>query len=91
MIRIILRVIGIVFVLLGIVLGIAPIPIGWLMMLIGLMFLIPTTPSVVRLIKGMRRRSSTVDKAFTGLARRAPTPYRRVLKETEVTDTHLWR
>lgn len=91
MIRIILRVIGIAFVLLGIVLGFAPIPIGWIMVLIGLMFLIPTTPSVVRLIKGMRRRSQTVDRAFAGLSRRAPTPYRRVLKETEVDDTHLWR
>ena len=84
MIRIIFRVIGIIFVLLGIILGIAPIPIGWLMMLIGLLFLIPTTPSVARFIRGMRRRSTTVDRAFAGLTRRAPMPYRRVLKETEV-------
>ena len=80
-----------IFVLLGIILGIAPIPIGWLMMLIGLMFLIPTTPSVARFIRGLRRRSRMVDGAFASLTRRAPTPYRRVLKETEVEDVHLWR
>ena len=91
MIRIICRVIGIVFVLLGIILGIAPIPIGWLMMLIGLMFLIPTTPSVARMIQRLRRRSATVDRAFHGLTRRAPMPYRRVLKETEVNDVRFWR
>lgn len=91
MIRIICRVIGLIFVILGIILGIAPVPIGWLMMMIGLMFLIPTTPSVARFIQGLRRRSSTIDRAFHGLSRRAPAPYRRVLRETEVNDVRFWR
>lgn len=91
MIRIICRMIGIFFILLGIILGIAPIPVGWLMMLIGLMFLIPTTPSVARMIRGARRRSRVFDSAFAGLTRRAPMPYKRVLRETEVDDTHFWR
>jgi len=91
MIRILCRTIGIIFVILGIIFGIAPIPIGWILMLIGLMFLIPTTPSVARMIKNLRRRSVTVDRAFAGLTRRAPTPYRRVLKETEVNDVRFWR
>ena len=86
MIRLLLQVIGFVFLLFGFIGMLTPIPLGIVFFFIGLMFLIPTSPWVVRLIKKIRRKSRRVDTAFHAMTRRAPQPYKRVLRETENPD-----
>jgi hypothetical protein len=61
-----------------------PIPFGIIFFVAGLMFLIPTTPAVVRLIQNLRRKSDTFNNAMSAVTRRLPAPYRRVLRRTEV-------
>ena len=86
MVRLISQIIGYFFLLLGVIGIIFPfLPIGLVCTVIGLMILIPTSPRLVRFIKNWRRKSYRVEKVFHGMTRRAPMPYRRVLRQTEIT------
>lgn len=84
MIRILCQIIGGAFCFIGVIGMLTPIPFGIIFLVIGLMFLIPTTPSAARVVRGARRRFSPFDRAMTAVTRRAPTPFRRVLKMTEL-------
>lgn len=87
MLRILCQLIGSTFCLIGIVGMLTPIPFGLILFVIGLMFLIPTTPSVARAVRWGRSRSGLFDRAMDGITRRAPAPYRRVLRQTEIGGT----
>ena len=84
MIRILCQILGIFFCFIGLIGLLTPIPFGIIFMTIGLLFLIPTTPAVVRLVKSARSRSRHVDSVMSAATRRAPMPYRRILRQTEI-------
>jgi len=84
MLRILCQLIGSAFCLVGLVGMMTPIPFGLILFVIGLMFLIPTTPSVTRSVRWARGRSGLFDRSMHAVTRRAPAPYRRVLRRTEV-------
>ncbi len=83
MIRLLVILFGSLLMLLGIVLWILPIPFGILVMALALMILIAASDRVARMVGGVRRRSPRTDRAFHGLGRRLPHPYRRILRRTE--------
>jgi len=87
-VRILFQIIGTVLVLFGLLGILTPIPLGFVFFIIGLMFLIPTSPLVVRIIQKTRRRYKKVDGAFDAITHRLPLPYRRILKKTEVSDPY---
>ncbi|NVJ98666.1 MAG: hypothetical protein HWE25_10970 [Alphaproteobacteria bacterium] len=84
MVRILCQIIGGAFCFFGIIGMLTPIPFGIIFFVIGLLFLIPTTPSVTRLVRRARGRFDMFDRAMDAVTRRAPAPYRRVLRRTEV-------
>ena len=84
--RIILRTIGFIFLAIGIVGILTPIPFGFVFIIVALIFLIPTTPAAVTWVRILRRRSSRFDKAMEGLSYRLSFPFRRILRRTEVID-----
>ena len=81
--RLICRVVGTAFLLVGLVLAVLPIPFGILFILIGLMLLIPSSPLFARSVRRARARFGHVDGAFAFLTQRTPVPYRRILRATE--------
>jgi len=88
MIRILCRIIGGIFSVIGVLVLILPIPlgliIGMVFLLIGLMFLIPSTPSTAKFVRSARMKASWFDRAMTSMTRRLPAPYRRILSKTEI-------
>ena len=84
MVRLMCRLIGSAFCLFGIVGMLTPIPFGLILFVIGLMFLIPTTPSVTRAVRHARSRIGFFDRAMDAATRVMPAPYRRVLRRTEI-------
>lgn len=86
LLKIILRIIGFVFLAIGIVGILTPIPFGFVFIVVALIFLIPTTPAAVNWVKILRRRSSRFDQAMQGLSYRLPFPFRRILRRTEIVD-----
>ena len=86
LLKIILRAIGLVFLAIGIVGILTPIPFGFIFIIVALIFLIPTTPVAVTWVKILRRRSSRFDQAMRVLSHRLPFPFRRILRRTEVID-----
>ncbi|WP_286830636.1 MULTISPECIES: hypothetical protein [Kordiimonas] len=89
MVRILCQLIGSVFCIFGIFGMLTPIPFGLIFFMIGLLFLIPTTPWVTRLVRRTREKFATFDRAMDAVTRRAPAPYRRVLQRTEI-DNFDW-
>ena len=90
MLRILCQLIGFIFLLFGFVGMLTPIPFGIVFFAIGLIFLLPTSPWLVRFIQKLRRKYRRVDGVFHSMTRRAPQPYKRVLRETEVHDVRYW-
>lgn len=84
MARILCRIIGSALCFFGILGMLTPIPFGLILFVIGLLFLIPSTPSAARAVRWMRMKVSPFDKAMHAVTRRAPAPYRRVLRQTEI-------
>lgn len=78
------RLIGGVFTFFGLLGMLTPIPFGLIFFVIGLFFLIPTTPVVARYVRGARRKISLFDRSMTAVTTRMPYPYRRILRETEI-------
>ena len=74
---------GWAFLFLGILLMILPIPFGLVFLMLAFVVLVPLSPWFVRRMRGMRARFRLVNSAFSGLTRRVPVPYRRVLRATE--------
>lgn len=82
--RILCQIIGGAFCFFGILGVLTPIPFGLIFFAIGLLFLIPTTPWVTRSVRRARGRFASFDRAMDAMTRRAPAPYRRVLRRTEI-------
>lgn len=84
MMRALCQILGASLCLLGIVAMILPIPFGIIIFVIGLMFLIPTTPSAAKAVRWARRRLRVFDRLMSAVTVRLPYPYRRILRETEI-------
>ena len=86
LLKIILRIIGLLFLAIGVIGILTPIPFGLVFIIVALIFLIPTTPVAVTLIKILRRRSARFDRALRSVSYRLPFPFRRILRRTDVMD-----
>ena len=84
MVRWAARLIGGFFAFIGVIGMLTPIPFGIIFFVLGLLFLIPTTPGVAEAVQRMRGRISLFDRAMQVVTDRAPYPYRRILRETEI-------
>lgn len=84
MIRLIFQGIGFILLFVGIIGVLTPIPFGLFFLILAMLFLIPTTPSVLRGVQYLRRRYPSFDARMTALTARLPYPYRRVFRRTEV-------
>ncbi len=91
MIRVTIMVLGYICLAIGFVGILTPIPLGLVFFVLALLMLIPTSPLVVRLIQKVRKKSPRFDRMLEGIARRLPSPYRRILKTTdlEMMDRHF--
>lgn len=83
MLKIIAQIIGFALMFIGVLGVLTPIPFGIFFFILSLLFLVPTTPFVTRLIRRMRGRFPWRDARLLAITRRLPMPYRRVLRETE--------
>jgi UPF0716 family protein affecting phage T7 exclusion len=86
--RLALSALGSVFLVLGIVGVLTPIPFGFVFLVLAMLLLIPTTPGAAQLVRRMRTRSSRFDRIMAAVIRRAPAPYRRILRQTDVDILH---
>lgn len=84
MMRLVCQFIGIILCLFGVIGMLSPIPFGIVFFVIGLMFLIPSTPSAAKTVRWFRRRIRVFDRLMSATTNKLPYPYRRVLRETEV-------
>ena len=84
MARFALQTLGALCLILGIIGMLTPIPFGIIFLALSMMILIPTTPGVARVVQRMRRKSSRFDRMMAAAIRRAPAPYRRILRQTDV-------
>lgn len=82
--KLILQMVGSAFAFFGVIGMLTPIPFGVVFFVIGLLFLIPTTPVVAGWVRGARRRIRVLDSALSAATNRMPYPYRRILRETEL-------
>ncbi len=83
MFKLLARIVGFVLLFIGIIGVLTPIPFGLVFIMLALMFLVPTTPAVPRVIKRWRRKSVWLDEKMFAITRKMPMPYRRILRETE--------
>ncbi|MEE8370982.1 MAG: hypothetical protein V3R73_02465 [Sphingomonadales bacterium] len=86
LLKIIIRAVGVVLLAIGIVGILTPIPFGLVFIVLALLLLIPTTPAVANLLKVLRRRSARFDLMMIKVSARLPFPYRRILRQTEVSE-----
>lgn len=84
MIRLFIQGIGFILLFVGIIGVLTPVPFGLFFLILAMLFLIPTTPSVVRGVRHLRRRYPAFDTRMAAITRRLPYPYRRVFRSTEV-------
>ncbi len=78
------RLIGATLTFFGIIGMLTPIPFGLIFFIIGLLFLIPTTPVAADAVRWARRKIGLFDRAMHAATDRMPHPYRRILRQTEI-------
>jgi len=84
MTRILVLIAGYICLAFGIAGLLTPVPVGIIFMVLAALLLIPTSPRAARALRCLRTRSSRIDRGVTDIARRVPSPYRRILQKTEV-------
>lgn len=77
------RLLGAIFLVLGIIGILTPIPFGIVFLLLAMLCILPTTPSAARFIRRWRMRSPRIDRLLGDLTLRLPMPYRRILRKTD--------
>jgi len=83
MTRILCRILGSALAFIGVLGMLTPIPFGLIVFVIGLMFLIPSTPSSARAVRWARVKVGLFDRMMQAITDRAPIPYKRILRQTE--------
>lgn len=84
MVRFATKVLGWVFLVIGVVGVLTPIPFGIFFLMLSMLLLIPTTPGMARFVQRMRSKSPHLDRSMAAVIRRAPAPYRRILRQTDI-------
>ncbi len=82
--RILVLIAGYICLVFGIAGLLTPIPVGIIFTVLAALLLIPTSPRAARALRYLRTRSSRIDRKVADIARRVPSPYRRILQKTEV-------
>ncbi len=86
MVRILCQIIGGLLCFIGIIGMLTPIPFGIILFIFGLMFLVPSSPTAANAVRWARGKLPVFDTVMHAATRRAPTPYKRVLRQTEIQD-----
>jgi hypothetical protein len=63
-----------------------PIPFGLVFLALSIVILVPTVPGFARIIQRLRSHFNLLDTGLHELTKRAPMPYRRILRQTEPAD-----
>lgn len=82
--RLIAKSLGVLCLLIGLVGILTPIPFGIIFFTLACLLLIPTSETAARAIQGARKRSRRFDAGMHAIAKRAPSPYRRILRRTDL-------
>jgi len=82
--RVLIKSLGYLFLVLAVLGMLTPIPLGIVFFILAMLCLIPTSPWVASRIQRLRRRSHRFDRMMSAIMRRIPSPYRRILKATDV-------
>lgn len=91
MVRIALIATGFCCLLIGLVGILTPIPFGVVFITLSALILIPTLPGADNAIRRLRVRFTRFDRMLHSVARRVPSPYRRILKRTDVYHAGVYR
>ena len=86
MLRLIMIGIGFLCLLLGIVGILTPIPFGIVFLCLSFILLVPTVPGAAGAVQRVRRKSRAFDGIMSSVTNKAPMPYRRILRQTEIGD-----
>ena len=86
MFRYFLMIVGYLFLFVGILGVLTPIPFGLIFMVISFIFLIPTAPWTLDAIKYFRRRFNSFDRGMDVISRKLPMPYRRIIRQSELNE-----
>ena len=86
MLRLLMIGLGFAFLLIGIVGILTPIPFGIVFLCLSFILLVPTVPGAAGVVQHVRRKSRVFDGVMSTVTNKAPMPYRRILRQTEVGD-----
>lgn len=81
--RIILFIIGVIFLIIGIITFPLPIPVGAIFIIISLLFLISSSPKVAKKIKEFRQKHPDVDKKVQKVEEWLPLSAQREIDKTD--------
>lgn len=82
--RLLMKALGFVCLGIGMLGMLTPLPFGIIFLVLASLLLIPTSPGFTAQMRRWRFRSPRFDRAMASLIRRLPSPYRRILRETDV-------
>ena len=82
--RILLAAVGIVFLFVGFFTFWLPIPIGLVLMVVGLALLLVSSALVRGWVRALRRRYPGFDERLNRVTKNLPQPFRRALRHTEI-------
>ena len=91
MIRVLIKIAGVILFLIGAVTAPMPLPIGVPLMAIGLSLLISTSKTAVRAVRAVRARFPWLDKRVVTLQGHVPGHLGRALKRTDAARHHAVR
>ncbi|RKQ95662.1 hypothetical protein [Maricaulis maris] len=80
LLQVLTRVVGYVLIAAGAVLAVSPVPLGAVLVAVGMAILIPTDARFRTFLRGRRKRWHWLDKALNRLGHHAPSPYDRYLR-----------
>ncbi len=79
-------VIGWLFILVGLVLWPLPLPFGLIMLIIGIALVVPTSPGMRRLLRGLRKRYPVLDRQLERMRPHLPKFMRTMIERTRPRD-----
>lgn len=84
--RLLTTLLGIVFVVYGVIAAASPLPLGVPLVVLGLLMIAGANPATRPLIRRMRAKWRWFDRLVRMLARRSPAQFKDIAKETEPED-----
>lgn len=81
--RIITTFVGIIFIIYGAIAAVSPLPLGVVLIAVGLIMIAGANPAARPLIRRMRKKWRWFDKLVRLAARRSPEQFKEVIEETD--------